>query len=64
MSVTFNCISENKGKPSTSAAVEVQEDLPDSEVLIQPRSRSTRGRKKPVIKESQEDGNQEVSAAD
>jgi len=57
---TSASVEDTKSKPSTSTAVDDEEDLQDSD-LIQPRSRSKRGRKKPVIKESQEDGSQQAS---
>ena len=50
-----------KYKPSGSAAADMEDYLPDSEYLIsQPQSHSKRGRKKPVIKKSQEEPSQQV----
>ncbi|KAL9980282.1 hypothetical protein ACROYT_G008844 [Oculina patagonica] len=50
----------DQSKPSTSTAADVEDYLPDSEDLIPPpRSRSKRGRKKPVIEESQEETSQQ-----
>ena len=50
-----------KCRPSTSTAADAEDYLPDSEDLIlQPQSRSKRGRKKPVIKKSQEETSQQV----
>ena len=50
-----------KYQSSTSTAADMEDYLPDSEDLIsQPRSRSKRGRKKPVIKDSQEEASQQV----
>ncbi|KAJ7387507.1 Mediator of DNA damage checkpoint protein 1 [Desmophyllum pertusum] len=51
----------DKSKPSTSTAANEEDDLADSEDLILPsRSRSKRGRKKPVIEESQEEASQQL----
>lgn len=51
-----------KSKPSTSTAADVEDYLPDSEDLIPPpQSRSKRGRKKPVIKDSQEEASKQVT---
>lgn len=43
-------------KPSSSSAVDVVDDSQDREDVMPRRSRSTRGRKKPVIEDSQEKG--------
>ncbi|XP_022793065.1 mediator of DNA damage checkpoint protein 1-like isoform X2 [Stylophora pistillata] len=46
-------------KPSSSSAVDVVDDSQDREDVMPRRSRSTRGRKKPVIEDSQEVGSAE-----
>lgn len=51
----------DKNKPSASPAVDVVHDSQESEDVMPRRSRSRRGRKKPVIEDSQGEAREQVT---
>ena len=50
-----------KNKPSTNPAVDVVDDSQEKEDVMPRRSRSRRGRKKPVIEDSQGEAREQVT---